>query len=82
MFFVTPLMQSAACNKLVNSFDSLKCIRVVSPHLLLIVANAQVSNSLDSMLDVGLLVGLDVDVTFQTLFGHHRLDLKRLENQR
>ena len=49
--------------------------------LLLIVADAQISDSLDGVLDVSLLVGLDVDVAFQSLFGHHRLDLQRLESK-
>jgi hypothetical protein len=51
-------------------------------NLLLIVANAQITDALDGMLDVRLLVGLDVDVAFQALLGHHRLDLERLQGKK
>ena len=56
-------------------------VKSASADLLLIVADAQISDSLDGVLDVSLLVGLDVDVAFQPLLGHHRLDLQRLESK-
>ena len=56
-------------------------IKPAHADLLLIVADAQISDSLDGVLDMSLLVGLDVDVAFQSLLGHHRLDLQRLESK-
>jgi hypothetical protein len=47
-------------------------------HLLLPNPHSQVTDIFYRRLDVGLLVRLDVDVPFDTLRCHHRLDLQRL----
>lgn len=48
-------------------------------HLLVPEAHPQVADALDGRLDVRLLVGLHVDVAFDVIGRHHRLDLQRLE---
>ena len=50
-------------------------------HLLLPLPHPQVSDPLNGLLDVGLLVSLYVDVALQALLGDHRLDLERLQEE-
>lgn len=64
-------------------FDHLQdvCHLLDGNHLLVPEAHPQVPDALDGCLDMCLLIRLHVDVAFDVIGRHHRLDLERLRGR-